>query len=33
VSETKYVRHVRLPHPCTIKMDGMKQEGVVIIQA
>ena len=32
VSETKHVRHVRLPNPCTIKMDGMKQEGVVIIQ-
>ena len=32
ISETKYVRHVRLSHPCIIKMDGMKQEGVVIIQ-
>ncbi len=32
IKETKYVRHVRLPHSCTIKMDGMKQEGVVIIE-
>ena len=31
VEETRYVRHVRLPEPCTIKMDGMKQEGVVIV--
>ena len=30
VSETKHVRHVRLPEPCIIKMDGMKQEGIVI---
>ena len=30
VKETRFVRHVRLPQPCTIKMDGMKQEGVVI---
>ena len=30
IEETRYVRHVRLPEPCTIKMDGMKQEGVVI---
>ena len=29
--ETKYLRHVRLPKPCTIKMDGMKQEGVVVL--
>lgn len=28
VSELKYIRHVRLPQPFTIKMDGMKQEGV-----
>jgi hypothetical protein len=28
--ETKYIRCVRLPNPCVIKMDGMKQEGVVI---
>ena len=32
IKETKYVRHVRLPQSCTIKMDGMKQEGVVIIE-
>lgn len=31
VQETKFVRHVRLPESCTIKMDGMKQEGVVIL--
>ena len=30
VQETKYVRHVKLPTSCVIKMDGMKQEGVVI---
>ena len=30
VHETKYLRHVHLPQPCTIKMDGMKQEGVVV---
>jgi CheY-like chemotaxis protein len=30
VTETDYVRHVRLPKPCTLKMDGMKQEGVVM---
>lgn len=29
VEETKYVRHVRLAQPATIKMDGMKQIGVV----
>lgn len=28
--ETKHVRCVRLPRPCVIKMDAMKQEGVVI---
>ncbi len=28
IKETKYVRHVRLPELYTIKMDGMKQEGV-----
>lgn len=29
VEETRYVRHVRFTHPLTVKMDGMKQEGVV----
>lgn len=27
--ENDYVRHVKLPYPVTIKMDGMKQEGVL----
>lgn len=30
VYETDYVRHVQLPEPYTIKMDGMKQEGVFV---
>lgn len=30
VYETDYVRHVQLPEPYTIKMDGMKQEGVLV---
>lgn len=30
VYETDFVRHVRLPGPYTIKMDGMKQEGVLV---
>ncbi|MBQ0074771.1 MAG: phosphoenolpyruvate synthase [Prevotella sp.] len=29
VFENDYIRHVRLPQPFTIKMDGMKQEGVL----
>lgn len=29
VTETDYIRHVRLPEPYTIKMDGMKQEGIL----
>ena len=29
VQETDFVRHVRLPKPVTIKIDGMKKEGVV----
>ena len=29
ISETAYVRHVCLPQDYTIKMDGMKQEGVL----
>lgn len=31
VEETKYVRHVRFCRPLKIMMDGMKQEGVVIL--
>jgi CheY-like chemotaxis protein len=31
VKETKNVRHVKLPSPATLKMDGMKGEGVLII--
>lgn len=31
VEETKYVRHVRFSRPLKIMMDGMKQEGVVIL--
>ena len=30
VQETEHVRHVRLPRPLTIKVDGSKKEGVVI---
>lgn len=30
IYETDFVRHVRLPQPYTIKMDGMKQEGVLV---
>ena len=31
VDETKYVRHVRFDRPLKIMMDGMKQEGVVLL--
>jgi hypothetical protein len=31
VKETKNVRHVKLPSPATLKMDGMKGEGVLVI--
>ncbi len=31
VEETQYVRHVRLPRPLRIMMDGKKQEGVVLM--
>jgi hypothetical protein len=31
VEETQYVRHVRFDHPLKIMMDGMKQEGVVLL--
>ena len=30
VEETQFVRHVRLPKPMTIKIDGMKKLGVVV---
>ena len=30
VEETKHVRHVRFPHPLTIKVDGFKKEAVVM---
>ena len=32
VEETEHVRHVRFQQPLTIKMDGMKKEGVVIVR-
>ena len=31
VDETQYVRHVRFDRPLRIMMDGMKQEGVVLL--
>ncbi len=31
VQETEFVRHVRLPKPATIMIDGMKKEGVVTL--
>ena len=31
VEETEYVRHVRFTRPLKIMMDGMKQEGVVLL--
>ena len=31
VEETDYVRHVRFPRPLRILMDGMKQEGAVVL--
>ncbi len=31
VDETQYVRHVRFDRPLKIMMDGMKQEGVVLL--
>lgn len=30
IEETQFVRHVRLPKSMTIKIDGMKKEGVVV---
>jgi hypothetical protein len=32
IEETKYVRHVRFSSPLRILMDGMKQEGAVIME-
>jgi hypothetical protein len=29
-ASTAYIRHVRLPRPLTIKIDGKKSEGVII---
>ena len=29
IHETDHVRHVRFPQPLTIKVDGMKKEGIV----
>lgn len=31
VEETEYVRHVRFSSPLTVKMDGRKQKGVVVL--
>jgi signal transduction histidine kinase len=31
LEETQYVRHVRFNHPLVIKMDGKKQQGVVML--
>ncbi|MCQ2113136.1 MAG: phosphoenolpyruvate synthase [Bacteroidaceae bacterium] len=31
VEETEFVRHVHLDHPLSIKIDGMKKEGVVMM--
>ena len=33
VQETEHVRHVRMPHPLVIKVDGSKKEGVVVVQS
>jgi len=30
IEETQFVRHVRLPHPAVIKVDGMKKVGVIL---
>ena len=30
IQETEYVRHVRMPHPLTIKVDGCKKEAVIL---
>ncbi|MCR4613778.1 MAG: phosphoenolpyruvate synthase [Bacteroidaceae bacterium] len=31
VIETEHVRHVRLPAPLTVKIDGMRKEGIVLM--
>ena len=31
IEETQFVRHVRFEKPLKIMMDGMKQEGVVVL--
>ena len=31
VNETVHVRHVRLPQPLVIKVDGMKKEGIIML--
>ena len=31
IEETEYVRHVRFAKPLRILMDGMKQEGAVVL--
>ena len=31
VEETRYVRHVRFDKPLRVMMDGMRQEGVVML--
>lgn len=31
VYETEFVRHVRFSRPLKIMMDGMKQEGIVLL--
>jgi hypothetical protein len=31
IEETQYVRHVRFDRPLKIMMDGMKQEGLVVL--
>ena len=33
IHETEHVRHVRFPHPLTIKVDGMKKEGVITMSS
>ena len=33
VDETEFVRHVRIPRPLSIKIDGMKKEGVVMLSS
>jgi hypothetical protein len=30
INETEHVRHVRFPRPLSIKVDGMKKEGIIM---